>query len=456
MSEGVSKELLLRRRNLGAPHTTTATGAIATFAGNMVAPLKECKCEFTPVQSGTGDPSPSNVRPISGWTGANISRTGKNLIDQSFFADVDNYTVSGSYGYSYTEYLPFPAGTQITIKFSGDDSGIQTCNMNICGQAIVNDGKFATKTTTVPASGIRAGINKGDYATKQDALDAIFAHGNLQIELGSPATAYAAYVGNTYPVQFPATKNLLNESTLPPLDNPNVMKYVSVYVGNGTFTASSNIPAGTYADIFFIAGIATGGASTSTNGVWNGQARTQTAEDGYVTIAYRNSALDYHIQIEAGTTATPYEPYGTIYGGYIDPVRGVAVATWGMVYGGSLGWSAATSSGKRVFYTTITSQTPSVAEAICDRYKTKTAVPYDNKSGIAYALEGLRYGIRDDDYAEATATEFKEAVANMQIAYRLPTSIEYPLTPQLIKSLKGQNNVFSDLNGNTTVQYWKH
>lgn len=35
-------------------------------------PLKECVIGIEPVQSGTGDPSPDNVRPISGWTGANI------------------------------------------------------------------------------------------------------------------------------------------------------------------------------------------------------------------------------------------------------------------------------------------------------------------------------------------------------------------------------------------------
>lgn len=35
-------------------------------------PLEECVVNIEPVQSGSGDPSPSNVRPISGWTGANI------------------------------------------------------------------------------------------------------------------------------------------------------------------------------------------------------------------------------------------------------------------------------------------------------------------------------------------------------------------------------------------------
>lgn len=45
---------------------------------------------------------------------------------------------------------------------------------------------------------------------------------------------------------------------------------------------------------------------------------------------------------------------------------------------------------------------------------------------------------------------------NLEICYKLATPIEYPLTPQLIKSLKGTNNVFSSLNGNCSVAYWKH
>lgn len=58
--------------------TTTATTigpvALATFnasAANM--PLKGLTANIEPVQSGSGDPSPDNVRPITGWTGATVN-----------------------------------------------------------------------------------------------------------------------------------------------------------------------------------------------------------------------------------------------------------------------------------------------------------------------------------------------------------------------------------------------
>ena len=61
------------RRNilLNTPHSATASGAIASFSTDFVAPLKSCVVDINPVQSGT-NPSPSNPCPISGWTGVNV------------------------------------------------------------------------------------------------------------------------------------------------------------------------------------------------------------------------------------------------------------------------------------------------------------------------------------------------------------------------------------------------
>ena len=50
----------------------TATGNPVSFETNVAKPLSECLVSFSPVQSGTGDPSPDNVRPITGFTGANV------------------------------------------------------------------------------------------------------------------------------------------------------------------------------------------------------------------------------------------------------------------------------------------------------------------------------------------------------------------------------------------------
>ena len=47
-------------------------------------PVESMKIHFSPIQSGTGDPSPSNIRPISGWSGLTAWRTGVNLWDEEW------------------------------------------------------------------------------------------------------------------------------------------------------------------------------------------------------------------------------------------------------------------------------------------------------------------------------------------------------------------------------------
>ena len=48
------------------------TGAISSFNDGTANPLTKLKIAINPVQAGSGDPSPTNPRAISGWTGSNI------------------------------------------------------------------------------------------------------------------------------------------------------------------------------------------------------------------------------------------------------------------------------------------------------------------------------------------------------------------------------------------------
>lgn len=73
-------------------------------------PVKELNVNIIPKQSGTGDPSPSNIRPISGWTGVNINQTGKNLLNDTlvltsiYQKDIDGSVINTyeSFGWSYS------------------------------------------------------------------------------------------------------------------------------------------------------------------------------------------------------------------------------------------------------------------------------------------------------------------------------------------------------------------
>lgn len=61
-----------------APLITDTTLPITTAASDI--PMQSCVVNIEPVQSGSGDPSPSNVRAISGWDSVNVKRCGKNLM----------------------------------------------------------------------------------------------------------------------------------------------------------------------------------------------------------------------------------------------------------------------------------------------------------------------------------------------------------------------------------------
>ena len=61
-----------------------ASGEVASFDdGADDVPVSSLKVALEPVQLGSGDPSPTNIRPISGHSSVTVKRTGKNLFDAS-------------------------------------------------------------------------------------------------------------------------------------------------------------------------------------------------------------------------------------------------------------------------------------------------------------------------------------------------------------------------------------
>ena len=65
---------------------TATPGNPCTFTADVSKALKQCKVNFTPIQSGSGDPSPENVRPITGWTGINVYHSGEDETDYDTYA----------------------------------------------------------------------------------------------------------------------------------------------------------------------------------------------------------------------------------------------------------------------------------------------------------------------------------------------------------------------------------
>ena len=117
--------------------TGEASGTVASFSdGADSVPMPSLKVTLEPIQSGTGTPSPDNIRPISGRTEVVTQRTGKNFLNPSLYkfqtatrngltytVNSDGTisvtgTVTATGGPMLTDYFYLPAGT-FTVRTDG-------------------------------------------------------------------------------------------------------------------------------------------------------------------------------------------------------------------------------------------------------------------------------------------------------------------------------------------------
>ena len=495
-----SPSMLARRRRLvmAQPHLASATPANpVSFAATLAAPLKALECAFSPVQA-AGTPAPDNVLPISGWTGANVVRCGTNIWDEQwelgYFDTTTGAEQAGTNTIRSKNYIGIRPQTEYRFINGGTD-------VYVC--IVYYD---RTKQVLSVISGASGGIkNNVIFTTPLGAYYMRFymsvlygsTYGN-NIAVNYPATdtEYHPYTGQTLAVAFPATKNLFDIGRLTPFNSN-----VTLTKSGGDFTITNNngyavgIFRGASGDIVFpvtdgkytmsiteptTVGIGIYASTDGENYSWfnngilagNTSATFTVSGQKYIklvsSVGSGKTATIKGFQLELGSTATTYEPYGTIYGGYIDPVRGVARAEWGAVDLGSLSWSIfqSTQSGLSFFYAALSNGAANVTggrEAYCASYK-RYAPNSDNwwmstpdKQFISQAsgVSGTpRVWIRDDTYTDKDS--FKTAVSGVMLVYKLATPIEYPITPAVLKTLKGANVIYTDLNGNITPTYWTH
>lgn len=199
----LKKLMFMKAAAGGSVIEDTATGNPLTFNTNVAKPLRSLLIPFTPVQSGTGDPSPDNVRPVVGITGLTAWRTGKNVcsIDSISLSKPSKRTTN-----VYPETIP--AGTYIiswksnataTTSIQFYDELSAGTNM---GSASVTASGSATVTLTNPCKRIYAYIaNAAPDGATADITD-------IQIELAETATAFSPYTGESFPVSFPSGQTI--------------------------------------------------------------------------------------------------------------------------------------------------------------------------------------------------------------------------------------------------------
>ena len=170
------------------------------------------------------------------------------------------------------------------------------------------------------------------------------------------------------------------------------------------------------------------------------------------------------VQVEKGSVGTTYEPFtNTLYGGYVDYEKGEVVATWGYedikANASRYTWGSTNTSGNYFAYRNM--ENIGAIKPDSTQMFTSGIIQnpyYYNLYGANCACFVYQY-LRVGGFGCETFQEWQEYLQNQStcgFCYELATPIHYSLTSTLIKSLKGANTIWSDMNGDLQISYWKH
>lgn len=133
--------------------TNTLSGSAVSFFTPRITNITSLKVYFSPKQAGTGDPSPDNVREITGWDNVAVHRSGKNdneefiipcgkeLFDIETYPLISGQWISGGDGqastsenYDRSEFIPLDGldGCEIMLnkRPGGNNPGIAFYSTN--------------------------------------------------------------------------------------------------------------------------------------------------------------------------------------------------------------------------------------------------------------------------------------------------------------------------------------
>ena len=184
--------------------TDEANGSVASFPdGADGVPVKDLKVSITAVQTGTSDPAPNNIRPITGWSQAAINVTSKNLFNKNRTTDGSYLKTDGTIGTSatfcYTDYIGVKPSSTLYYIGCTNQFGSSPCtqfydaNKSFVGYVRPTS---VSGTIAVPAgaSFMRMSLavaDKGTCCVSNEAITAYedFGH-TYTVSFGSAGTVY--------------------------------------------------------------------------------------------------------------------------------------------------------------------------------------------------------------------------------------------------------------------------
>lgn len=174
----------------------TVPGSIASFTdGAEDVPMKSLVVNIEPLQSGSGDPSPTNVRPITGWTSVNTVCNGSNQWDEEL--ETGGYSVNGKTTTSVylrcKNLVPVVPGKSY---FFVRPNGISVFCYGYSDSNYSN-GTSITVPTNTPFT-IPSGVKFIGWMVTVSGYGGTTYNHDMSVNYPATDTAYHAYTGDTY------------------------------------------------------------------------------------------------------------------------------------------------------------------------------------------------------------------------------------------------------------------
>lgn len=431
---------------------TTISGAIVEFITQRAHKLKSCVVSISPIQDlSHGDPSPTNICPISGWDGVTVYDTGKNLLGielTDYWLSTTTGLPEETTGYSVSGFIKVKANEPVAISKTGSSRRwFYDKYKNPKQYLSYSDQQIYTPTED---GYLRITVNSQYY----DSAYAVYGSSYLE--------DYEEYKGKQVSVTFDVAvgKNLYDPAETEQnkwVSDQGVVDqngyWLSGYIllkANQPYTRSQT---GSGRCAYF-------DLDKNFKEYFVDYSLTVTpTEDCYLRFVGNESTYpsDGEIQFERGSSATPYEPYThTAYGGTVDLVSGVLTIDRAKLTNEFLASNDARydGAGRGVFVLVQASANlPTYPATTVDTTLIATALPTssqndlynNNKTGIAHWWSN-RIGFSTGDSNITTPADFRQWLADngSDVVYPLATPITVQLTPQQITALKGYNAMWSN------------
>jgi hypothetical protein len=436
--------MAFRTNKVPAIEERTVSGSSVSFHSNFALPLKACKVSFEATQSGSGDPSPSNPRAISGVSSLNLSANSTpvsvSLGEERFGGELDVLT----------------GVLTVTWEKIVFDGSFNPTHVNWRPQANTTGALYNSPISDIkiPAT-IATATNAISDKLKSVSYDVLFSNDipSLAIVQSSGTPRICLRINDTSLTTVELLNAYLQNNPITIICELNMpitiqlsANELSSIIGNNTFSTDTGTLEITFSDLQ---------EKTASGSVasFNTSLAMPLVSCNIAVNAWQEGSGDpspsnvrpihgfSEVNVTANEVVHTIQLGQEVYGAEVDAVNGVAHCTHIKKELTNLNWA---SYGTSRYFAPLSPRTNgSNAKSICSNYKP------DPTNSEAFNMQDLSFDIKPTytvfkNSSCASVEDFVATVQNQYLAYELAEPFDIQLTPTQIETLIGNNTIFAD------------